>query len=217
MKLLSEEGKQIEVILSFDDGKKQDIRLADLLMKYNLSAIFYIPSRVRELSDKEVRELSEYFAIGGHTENHRYLSQIPLPEAECEVVEGKQALEALIGAKVTSFCYPRGRYTKSVKDIVRDAGFLEARTTKVGATRRSEDPYELNTTVHVYNRKEYEGRYWLAVALDYFDKVVDTRTSDNYFHLWGHSWEIDKYNYWKDLEFILSYISKKIVSDYENL
>jgi peptidoglycan/xylan/chitin deacetylase (PgdA/CDA1 family) len=210
MKLTLENGKQIEIVLSFDDGRKQDIRLADILTHYELPAIFYIPSQARELTDQEVIDLADRFSIGGHTRNHKYLSNISLPEADCEIIEGKEGLEKLLGFQINSFCYPRGRFTKNIKDFVRDAGFKEARTTRVLKTKRADDPYELDTTIHIYNRKEYDGRYWLSMALEYFNRVIDPDKDDDYFHLWGHSWEIDKFNYWADLDTLLAYMANNI-------
>lgn len=203
-------GTEAEVILSFDDGCAEDMRIADLLRKYDLSGIFYIPSANRKLTDDQVRLIAKDFTIGGHTKNHRFLRTIPLPDAEAEIVEGKEELEALIGRKITSFCYPRGRFNESVKEMVAGAGFTEARTTRVFATRRGSDPYELDTTIHMYDRSEYEGKHWLGLAIYYFDRLLDPDSDNSYFHLWGHGWEITKYDYWRDFEFLLSYMSERL-------
>lgn len=208
MKLQTEKG-EIEVILSFDDGCIEDLRIADLLRIYDLPAIFYIPSNNKKLTDKQIQDLSLEFAIGGHTKNHRFLRTVPLPEAKCEIEEGKAELEKIIDGRITSFCYPRGQFTPNIKNLVKEAGFEEARTTRVFATKRG-DPYELDTTIHVYDRKEYEGRAWLSLALEYFDNLLDPDNDASYFHLWAHGWELTKFNNWKDFEFMLSYMSDKL-------
>ena len=47
---------------------------------------------------------------------------------------------------------------------------------------------------------------WVALAKATFDHV---RQSGGIWHLWGHSWEIEKYGMWNDLEEVLSYIANR--------
>lgn len=204
------DGKEVDIRLSFDDGCGEDVRVADMLRRYRLPAMFYIPSSKRELTDLEVRNIAKDFEIGSHTKNHRFLRHIPPPEANAEIIDGKRELEAVIGRKITSFCYPRGRFNDEVKRMVREAGFTEGRTTRVLATRLPNDPYELDTTIHIYDRTEYEGINWLKMAIMYFDRVLDIDTDDDYFHLWGHGWEIARFNYWTDFDHLLNYIAERL-------
>ena len=203
-------GKPVEIVLSFDDGKKDDMHLVELLRQYDMPATFYIPSANRELTDDQIRDLAETFTIGGHTKNHRFLTSIPLPDAESEICDGKSELEAIIGEKITTFCYPRGRFSPVIKDMVKAAGFTEARTTRVLATKRAYDPYELDTTIHFYQRKEYAGRPWLSLALEFFDQTINPDSDVDYFHGWGHGYEIIRDGGMKDFEFLLSYMSDKL-------
>ncbi len=46
---------------------------------------------------------------------------------------------------------------------------------------------------------------WGNLAINYFNHV---RQRGKIFHLFGHSWEVEMYNLWDDLEFFLKYISK---------
>ena len=52
---------------------------------------------------------------------------------------------------------------------------------------------------------------WLSVAKAAFSAALQTTAKagqeSKVFHLWGHSWEIEKYGMWKDLEKFLKYIS----------
>ena len=65
--------------------------------------------------------------IGGHTVNHPILSRIDDQLAEQEIVNGKQELEALLGAQLVSFAYPNGApghdYHDAHIDMVKRAGF----------------------------------------------------------------------------------------------
>lgn len=212
------------ITTSWDDGHPLDLKLAELLQKYGVPATFYIPidNVEREcMSPQQIREVARSFDIGGHTYHHLVLTEIPLEEVENEVVEGKKRLEDIIGREVVSFCYPRGKFNDEVIDIVREAGFIGARTTK-SATRSIKDPFRMGTTAYA--------SYWLCGLAPYFrhamtsqdfglfrfmlksnlllnswDKVA-VKTLDfvvnngGIWHLWGHSWSIEDRNNWVRLE-----------------
>lgn len=205
MRRITKKGKEIELVTSWDDGCLSDLRLAELLRKYKLPAIFYIPVKC-ELSKHDICVLAKDFDIGGHTINHKILRGLDPDEAYCELKDSKDYLEDLTGQKIHSLCYPRGRYDNSIINIVQEIGYKEARTTKVLNIFKPTDPFEIETSVHVYNRKEYDGVDWLNTAMVLFNKVIRPSGRFDYFHLWGHSWEISKFDYWKDLELLFSYI-----------
>jgi peptidoglycan/xylan/chitin deacetylase (PgdA/CDA1 family) len=210
MQKTTKEGKKFELITSWDDGTIGDLDLAEMLRAHHLPGIFYVPSNSCELTKGDISGLSKHFDIGGHTVNHQILRGLRPDLAYCELKESKEYLEKLIGREITSLCYPKGRYDKDVIEIVKDLGYKEARTVKVLNLFTPTNPFEIETSVHVYNRKEYSGVYWLDMALDLFDKVIESSSTYNYFHLWGHSWEISKFDYWEDLEVLFRYMESKI-------
>jgi peptidoglycan/xylan/chitin deacetylase (PgdA/CDA1 family) len=68
--------KPFQFTTSWDDGTIHDLRLAELLAKYDLPATFYI-ARKHEygyLQEKDIAGLGQYFEIGAHTLNHVVLS-----------------------------------------------------------------------------------------------------------------------------------------------
>ena len=198
---------------SWDDGDKLDMKIANLLLRYDLPGTFYIPNdngtpKSVQLSEDQIRELSKLgFEIGGHTYSHpEDLKQLNSEQLKNEIEKNKKWLEDLIGKKITSFCYPSGRYNNNVINAVKRAGYEEARTTIVGSISHPEDSFRIKTSVHVYpDRKEYLGTDWLQFAKKLFD---DAKRIKGYYHIWGHSWEIDKYDLWKGLEELFKYISK---------
>lgn len=200
MKFKLANNKKVFVETSWDDGSHHDLRLHQLLLEYRLPAMFYIPSIARELTDEQIKELARHHEIGGHTETHRVLSLISPTAAEYEIKGCKESMEWLIGREVTSFCYPKGKYRKSDSEAVKLAGFKEARTVDVLSMQYPEDPYRKATTVHVFQRREYLGTHWLSVAIARWNAVMDPESPYNYFHLWGHSWEIDQHGEWENLE-----------------
>lgn len=184
-------------ISSWDDGGEGDVKIAELLRKYDLPGIFFIPSR-NLLSVDEVRALAREFEVGGHTFSHpQDLKLLDDERLVYEVFENKRWLEEVAGRPVDWFCYPRGRHDERVRNVVRTAGYLYARTTVVGNTELPPDHYRVPTTIHVYPRKEYGGEPWLDLA----KRMAKAAAEDGgYFHLWGHSAEITKLREWVNLE-----------------
>ena len=88
------------------------------------------------------------------------------------------------------------------------AGFKEARTTKVLNIEKPVDLFEKGTSIHVYQRKEYEGKDWLSVAYELCNLA---KKKKGYFHIWGHSWEIEKYQQWDKLEEFFKFVHEKML------
>jgi peptidoglycan-N-acetylglucosamine deacetylase len=214
------------VTTSWDDGHKLDVQLAHLLRKYNIPATFYISPASMEfskgdlLSEQEIQILSENFEIGGHTLNHPNLAQVPLDVAVDNIKAGKDILESIVGKQLQSFAYPYGAYTEQVQKAVLDLGFMVARTTKRFSIASSKDYSALPTTVHVYTHvsdvlqlPKYRTLQWRKLARYFFDQTIE---KGGVFHLWGHSWEINKYNEWENLEAVFEYISNREDVEYVN-
>jgi len=85
--------------------------------------------------------------IGAHTVSHPILAKLPPEQAQREIGEGKQALEAMLGAPVTLFAYPNGKpgedYLAEHVDMVRALGFEAAVSTARGAARKGPDMFQL--------------------------------------------------------------------------
>lgn len=193
--------RKLRITTSWDDGHVLDMYLASLLKTYNIPATFYIPSNCG-LEPQHIRNLDGLgFEIGGHTVTHPSDMKLLGPEQlKFEIEENKRLLESIIRKPIAKFCYPRGRYNAEVIKAVEAAKYREARTTAVFYTPKEEDIvalYEMGTTVHVYQRSEYERKSWQEVAAIYAGWCAEM---GGLFHLWGHSWEIDRDNEWNNLE-----------------
>jgi len=190
-----------EIVLSFDDGARRDLRLAELLKKYGMSlaTIFYISNATTELTGDEIRKLSKDFQIGGHTVSHPDdMKKLSSEYAYDDIYSNKVWLEQIIGREITEFCYPSGRYDDRIIEEVKRAGFEEARTTLVLHTEFPEDKFKTHPTIHIYpNRKEYKGQKWSELALEQFGKVMQ---EGGRFEMWGHSEEITRFKLWEELE-----------------
>ena len=80
--------------LSVDDGHPLDMRMADILLKHELQATFYVPVKNCEghpvLRPPALRELSTNFEIGSHTLSHKFLKNIQIVEALYQINSGKK-------------------------------------------------------------------------------------------------------------------------------
>ena len=229
----------LTVTTSWDDGDVLNQKLAGLLDKYNIKGTFYIAKEYRKdrLSDEDIKEISQRHEIGAHTLTHPDLQNISREEKVHEIKGSKQWLEALLERDVLSFCYPSGFFDKESVELVKESGFRGARTTLLGKLERSTDPFLSPTTLQVYPmpfRKLGAHGYWwgkllqpfterspalraLGVSLPSFRSFEALACAafdiackhGEVFHLWGHSWEIEKYNMWQPLERVFSYISKR--------
>lgn len=199
----------MELQISFDDASRQDIKIAEIIAKYNLQkyTIFYVNSFCQLSWDKIIWLYDMGFTIGGHTTSHpEDIKLLSKDNQYLEISENKELLERIIDDKITSFSYPKGRYNETTIEQVKKAGFKEARTTIVLKTEY-DNPFRKPTTIHIRERKEYNGKDWLDLAKELFLKA---KKDDSYFHIWGHGWEIDKFNQWEKVEQFLKFIKFNI-------
>lgn len=188
------------VTTSWDDGRKFDLKLAKLLTKYKIPATFYIPSNC-ELSKFDIKKLSNTFEIGGHTKTHKRLTELKNDRLKDEILDNKIYLENITGKKVKSFCYPRGRYNQEVKQLVGFLGYKYARTTQIFLNNLG-DKLLAPTSIHAFSHFYID---WEILAKMYFNYC---KRFGGVFHLWGHSWEMEKFGQWEKLERVLKFISK---------
>jgi peptidoglycan/xylan/chitin deacetylase (PgdA/CDA1 family) len=215
------------VTTSWDDGHVYDFAVANLLTTYQLSGTFYIaplngefPTRAR-LRDRDIVELSTQFEIGGHTLTHVRLPTASPDVASAEIASGKNYLEDCIGRRLISFCYPGGEYTPFHMEMVRNAGFQLARTVERHCVDRPSSLMEVPTTFHAYQhlsdgtaalrmatgnpfRAARYFSHWDTWAIALFEQVL---THGGVFHLWGHSWELERQGDWDRLERVMAHIS----------
>ncbi len=222
---------------SWDDGHVLDLRLADLLDRYGIKGTFYIARETKDrLSENDIKNIAARHEIGAHTITHRNLNEISITEAGQEINESKEWLEGVVGSAPKVFCYPRGSYNEEVKKIVQAAGFVGARTVErnIGS---GGDNFALPVTLQVYpfpwrmrdSRRLHLSRHlweplfghrsqiknlslpmtswlnWNALA----ENILLSPNNGSYFHLWGHSWEIEKYDLWEKLEKFLQFAANR--------
>jgi peptidoglycan/xylan/chitin deacetylase (PgdA/CDA1 family) len=226
--------------LTFDDGTLDHLtNLAPLLAELGVPGTVYVcpglfgdpypwsdaAARIRFMTADEVVELSTHplVEIGSHTTDHTVLGTASAEEAHRVMAGSKERLEQLLGAPVSSFCYPAGAYAPSHVELVRAAGFSVARTVRRHVCTPPVDLLQVATTLQAYRhfgdasviarssqlhplRSWRRWWNWDDLAIQRFEEVLRT---GGVFHLWGHSWEIDDHGDWGRLERVLGHVGRR--------
>jgi peptidoglycan/xylan/chitin deacetylase (PgdA/CDA1 family) len=96
------------------------------------------------LSAPHLRLLAEEgMAIGSHTRSHARLTELDAGDAQAEIADSRRELEDLLGREVAHFAYPYGLFSQPVRDMVVQAGYRSACSTRAGFNRPSDDPFLL--------------------------------------------------------------------------
>ena len=155
------------VVLTFDDGYADNLVAVDMLARRGMRATWFMVSgsvgqpprwpadgrpEGRLLSARELRDMcAAGMEIGSHTRSHCQLTETA-PESWADELRGaRDDLEALLGAPVSSFAYPYGKFNDATVEAVRAAGYRAACTTRSGWALRDHDPLRMRR-VSVFNQ-----------------------------------------------------------------
>ena len=155
----SKSGKVVGI--TFDDGFQNVHRNAlPVLDALGFSATNYFVSNQIGKSnqwDREIgipyaacmsrAEMAEWVAagneVGAHTLDHPCLTDLSLDTARHQISASRKALQDQTGEPVTTFAYPYGCFSESLRDLVKEAGFTNATTTVRRRARPDNDPFLL--------------------------------------------------------------------------
>ena len=220
------------ITTSWDDGHPLDLRVAGILARHGLRGTFYIPVQPVAgglLSTGEMRTLLDMgMEIGSHSVTHPILTDVPEATVDREMRESRFTLEHALGVGVTSFCYPKGRFNDNVALRAKLAGYRVGRTTVGFQTDLHFDPLRMPVSVQLIRhhawmhcRHALRQGNWNGLSDWLFrmggESDVEKLTSrllerisarGGVFHLWGHSWEIEKNGLWPQLERLAATLGK---------
>lgn len=221
----------MKLAFSWDDGAAEDIKLFELHNKYELPAIFFVPTKNKEgravLDSRTIRrERTEYVRFGGHTQNHSYLTTVETKDLESEVLLNKKYLSDILGEEIKHFCLPGGDYNSNILaevskyyDTIRTADTMNFKKDKrrKALCRPSFHFYPRGKKSLIWHgiksRSLKESLYVMRLfELSYFDimrKLIDLEAGkdDSEVVIWGHSWEIEQLDLWSELEKMMRYIA----------
>ncbi len=179
------------------------------------------------LTKEEIRTLSRTHDIGSHTLTHPTLTEIDDASVVRELTGGKAWVEEITGKPCTAFCYPKGAFDARTETLAKKAGFTCARTCET-LRFEAPNPYALPVSLQIFPfpwRKSFTPMWkildplgplrvqsprlrelgiplskmtsWLTMAETVLSYAV--KTNAPFFHLYGHSREIEKFGMWEQL------------------
>ena len=149
------------VILTFDDGFADFYTNAlPVLEQYGFAATLYVAtafvggtSRWLTRENESTRamlqwsQLSEISAAGiecgAHSHSHSQLDRLPEAVAQGEIVLCKKILEDRLAQEISTFAYPFGYYTATLRQLVRAAGYSSACAVKNATSSTADDRFSL--------------------------------------------------------------------------
>ncbi len=134
------------VIITFDDGYRDFyLNAFPIIKKYNLRVVsFYVVNYTTYPNYMDWAMLHEIHNSGlvdveSHTLSHFLLTKLSPEEARKEIFESKRILEEGLNKKVNYFAYPYGDYSEDIVNLVREAGYRLAFSTRPGSQLRSSE------------------------------------------------------------------------------
>lgn len=117
------------VVITFDDGWKDQLIAAKILKQFDMKATFYVMSGVfndaRYMTIQEIKELSKDFEIGAHSHTHfphYHEKGINLSEMVGEIVISKKILSHILEKPVESYAWPYGYSTGAGIEYAKQLG-----------------------------------------------------------------------------------------------
>lgn len=147
--------------ITFDDGYQNNVQNAlPVLKKHGFTATCYAVSSMTGavnswdsdigVAQKPLMTKTDWsvwivsgMEVGSHTRTHADLSKLSAEAAFDEIDASRHELEDQLGCEVRHFCYPYGRFDATLCQMVRQAGYVTATTTRRGRVQAGDDPFTL--------------------------------------------------------------------------
>ena len=107
-----------------------------------IAGVYFPPGLAKELvlSWDKIREMSNNgISFGAHTVNHPILTNMPLQQAQWEIIQSKKDIEQELGKEVDIFSYPNGCFNSDIIKFVKESGFTCAVSVLPGKLIRLSD------------------------------------------------------------------------------
>ena len=218
-------GRPKAVTLSYDDGVRQDIRLAELARTYGFRCTFNINSGlVAEAPDggkltwQEIRAL---VAAGHEAAVHGKYHLAPGSSRTLvglrDALDCRLDMERELGTIVRGMAYPNSGITRftggsdyeTVRTYLRETGIAYARSLG-GDNNRFQLPQDWYNWIPTAHHNNPNAPAWAEefAALNVNGEYLDNRYP-RLFYLWGHSYEFDRDGGWDRIESLLQTLGGK--------
>ena len=212
----------MKVACCWDDGVINDIRLTELLRKYNAKATFNLNpgfmlqnERINsgwapmgyagwshhgflsgKVAIREIPYIYEGFQVASHCWKHENADTLAPEEWVKTAIQARKFLEDIVERPCRGFAWPCGITTPETAAELRKAGFAYGRTTRyTDNVTACTDTMCLDSNCHYQDSAFYQ--------------KYEAAHKTGAFYFWGHSYEMFEYEpLWKQLEDKLRYISE---------
>lgn len=212
-------GKKKAITFSFDDGCQQDVRLVELLNKYQLKATFNLNSGLAgsDLSFpmfgsmitrhivklEEIKNRYQGHEVAAHSLYHPNLTLKSDKEVLEEIEEDQKILSSLVGYNVIGMAYPGGDYSEHLVELLKQK-------TSIKYARTVEKQKGFGLPQDPFTWAQY---YWLDNSVDFETLIDDFLSSKSnepqLLAIWGHSYEADAVpNLWEKWERLFAKMSR---------
>ena len=214
--------KKKAITFSYDDGVTQDIRLIELLNKYNLKCTFNINSELLgkkgmlirnaqnishyKIHPEHVKQIYNGHEVAVHTLTHPNLTTCDDEEIVRQVETDRLNLSEFVQYEVIGMAYPCG----GVNNDDRVADIIKKNTgVKYSRTITTNNCFDIQENLYRFNPTAYHLDFEKMMALG--QEFIDLKTeTPKVFYIWGHSYEMDfGADYWIKLEDFFKLISNK--------
>lgn len=164
-------------VVTFDDGFADFGRAAEIMAERAVTSTLYVTTGALRgraavelslppapmLAWSDLAGLRDHgVEIGAHTHTHPQLDAIPLARAVEEIALPKRLLEDHLGTPVTTFAYPHGFSSRTVRAAVRAQGYASAASVRDAFTSVCADRFAVaRLMLRATDRPEDVGA-WLA-------------------------------------------------------
>lgn len=164
-----------QVALMFDDGFRGIWECREYFFDHGLCPTIFLPIEYIGRTDlgmmtlDEIKELQRHgFIFQSHTCTHRPLTSVPETELNKELVDSKEKLSKMLGAKVDALCMPLGFFTPRLLQKIKAGGYTEIYSCVPG--NANEGPYGLITRNLVQYSSPRQVKFILRGANDLLKK-----------------------------------------------
>ncbi|TXI32156.1 MAG: hypothetical protein E6Q58_04350 [Niabella sp.] len=126
-----------KVLITFDDGYKDNLNAMHILNAHNAKALLFILSgNSNEVSRSEMQNdldilndneiidlLNNGWVLGSHGKTHKNLTLLTDEELKSEITDSKETIQNKYSVSVKYFSYPKGNYTQQIADDINSAGY----------------------------------------------------------------------------------------------
>lgn len=136
------------LIISFDDGYKNQLWAGKLLARKNIKAIFFVNSNLIGSQDflewYDINFLTEIgHEIGSHSHDHVNLRTLSRDQVRKQIEISCNLIQKKTNIRVSKFAYPWGKHNSLVRQCVKESGLEFGYGTTARPTSRMSNAYAL--------------------------------------------------------------------------